>query len=471
MKYEKQLKQEIYRYNNVENIHDLPRAFHYISNKYLTQIVANITGFYNFKDFFASEIKKYATQTESTLRIASIGSGNCNEELDLCQRVELGSKVVFDCYEINPTLLKMGKEKAYSLGIEMNFFQQDFNKIAFYKQYDGFFANHSLHHVVELEKLFQAIQGSGKPGYFFLVNDMIGRNGHMSWPNAQSFLESFWSSLPKRLKWNAFFNKFDGKIPNFDCSQEGFEGIRAQDILRLLNEYFKFEYFVPFFSVINRIIDRTYGHNFKVDEYDPCNDIPLLEYLWYMDEHFLSAKYLPPTQIIAKVVDPRLEGVNLKSRFYERIEEACYSNYVGLPDVSDINTGKEGKEKSADLTVRIETPVSSENAVSNFQMGNELSRKGKLEEAIAYYRNAIVQNSNFSWIHHNLAEALVKQGQLDEAIACYRRALELNPNSAWSYYNLGEVLTKQGNIEEATTCYRISRELNPHFSDFDQPLQ
>ncbi len=320
--YKTRLEQEIENYNEVENIHDLPECFHYISNKYLCQIIEDVTGFSNFRDFFIDEINQCSSQSDDIIRIASIGSGNSDEELTLCQQLACSHKVIFDCYELNPSLLEIASQKAKSLNIEMRFFQQDFNEINFVTTYDAFFANHSLHHVVNLEGLFQAIHQAGKHGYFFLINDMIGRNGHMSWSKAQDFLESYWMTLPERLKWNVFFEKYDLELPNFDCSQEGFEGIRAQDILPLLIDNYQFEVFVPFFSCINRIIDRVYGHNYNIDSNNPNNDIALLEHLWYMDELFLQTKYLPPTQMIAKVVDPRIEIKQFKSRIYQNPKEA-----------------------------------------------------------------------------------------------------------------------------------------------------
>jgi hypothetical protein len=41
-----------------------------------------------------------------------------------------------------------------------------------------------------------------------------------------------------------------------------FEGIRSQDILPLLLEYFHFEVFIPYGNVIDPFIDRTFGPNF-----------------------------------------------------------------------------------------------------------------------------------------------------------------------------------------------------------------
>jgi len=330
MSYLQREQREIERYRKSIKLHDLPKSTQYITNRYLKKLLWQITGFTDYKVFFTSEIKKYAAQTNDTVRIASIGAGNCDQENHLTRMVDLGSKVVFDCYELNPAMIERGQENAKKAGIEMRFFQQNFNQIDFQERYDGFFAHHALHHVENLEGLFGAIAESGKPGYFFLINDMIGRNGHMAWPKSYSFITSLWDSLPERLKWNAYLQRLDLKLPNYDQSGGGtsFEGIRTQDILPLLNKNFQFEYFIPFYSFINFINNRWFGHNYNVDPEEPNNDIALLEHFWYLDELFLQSKYLPPTQMFAKIVDPKLKGVELKTRIYKSVSEAEYQHYL-----------------------------------------------------------------------------------------------------------------------------------------------
>ncbi len=49
-------------------------------------------------------------------------------------------------------------------------------------QFDGVMASHSLHHLVELEHIFDWVKEVLRPGCVFAINDMIGRNGHMRWP-------------------------------------------------------------------------------------------------------------------------------------------------------------------------------------------------------------------------------------------------------------------------------------------------
>jgi hypothetical protein len=64
------------------------------------------------------------------------------------------------------------------------------------------------------------------------------------------------------------------------------------------------------------------------------------------------------------------------------------------------------------------------------KQANQLKRMGKLDEAIALYRQAIEINPHFAWTYFELADALVKSNQIQEAIVHYRRAVDLKPEQA-----------------------------------------
>ena len=83
------------------------------------------------------------------------------------------------------------------------------------------------------------------------------------------------------------------------------------------------------------------------------------------------------------------------------------------------------------------------------------------QEAIASYRQAINQNPEFPWYHHQLGNALLKLGDLDEAIAAYKSALKINPNSATFHRSLGDALAKKGLTDEAHNYYQTAVKLKP----------
>src|SRR5262249_816649 len=139
---------------------------------------------------------------------------------------------------------------------------KDFNLWEPQCEYDGVVAVHSLHHVTELEHLFDSIRKSLRQSGCFVISDMIGRNGHLRWPEPLEIVQEFWPYLPPSHRFNHQLLRYEATFEDWDCSTEGFEGVRAQDILPLLIERFHFEYFIPYGNVIDPFVERSFGHNF-----------------------------------------------------------------------------------------------------------------------------------------------------------------------------------------------------------------
>ena len=81
-----------------------------------------------------------------------------------------------------------------------------------------------------------------------------------------------------------------------DCSHEGFEGIRAQDILPLLIQDFYFETFVAFGNIVNVFVDRSFGPNFDLSA---AADKDFIDEVSRIDEEMLEKGVVKPTQMIA----------------------------------------------------------------------------------------------------------------------------------------------------------------------------
>jgi SAM-dependent methyltransferase len=179
--------------------------------------------------------------------------------------------------------------------------------------YDIVIANQCLHHVLDLEHLFEAIHQGLKMDGRFLTSDMIGRNGHQRWPEAMEGLKPFWDELPERYRFNQLLQRYEHEYINHDCSSDGFEGIRAQDILPLLIERFGFELFVPYANIVMVFIDRPFGHNFDASaEWDR----DFIDRVHRRDEEAIFSGEWKPTSMLAvlrkskvencQLVDPRL---------------------------------------------------------------------------------------------------------------------------------------------------------------------
>jgi len=162
--------------------------------------------------------------------------------------------------------------------------------------YDGIMANQSLHHVVNLEGLLAEVRRGLAPRAFFVVDDMVGRNGHMRWPEALAAVRTFWRELPNGYRYNRQLERHERTYRNWDCSTESFEGVRAQDILPLLVERFHFHLFIGFGNVIDVFVDRSFGHNFDAEA---AWDQDFVDRVHAFDEQGFAAGTLTPTHMMA----------------------------------------------------------------------------------------------------------------------------------------------------------------------------
>jgi hypothetical protein len=111
--------------------------------------------------------------------------------------------------------------------------------------------------------------------------------------------------MPERYKYNHALKRFEGKYENWDCSTDGFEGIRAQDVLPLLRRYFEFEMFLGYGNLIDIFVDRAFGHNF-----DPASqeDQRFIDKVALLDDQLIESGELKPTHIIAVMGNAQVEN-------------------------------------------------------------------------------------------------------------------------------------------------------------------
>lgn len=298
--YQDRLASETLVYKDVADINVLPGIFHYWSNKYLRPMIEEF-GFSNPDQFFAKYLMESAHASGAArARFVSIGAGNCDTEVRVAKLMhEAGfSGFTIECLDMNPHMLQRGREMAEREGVSdhLAFTRADFNNWQPMHRYAGVMANQSLHHVLNLEGLFDAVHAALHSGGLFVTHDVIGRNGHMRWPEALVPVQRFWEELPREYRYNRSLGRQEDIYVNWDCSSEGFEGIRAQDILPLLLERFEFRLFIGFANVIDVFIDRAFGHNFDENrEWDR----DFIDRVHAFDEAGMRDGLIKPTHMLA----------------------------------------------------------------------------------------------------------------------------------------------------------------------------
>ena len=104
------------------------------------------------------------------------------------------------------------------------------------------------------------------------------------------------------------------------------------------------------------------------------------------------------------------------------------------------------------------------NPIMQNNLGNALEDKGRLDEAISHYTEALRIDPGLADSYNNIGLAVTKQGRPDEAIPNFLKAIRINPGHAAAHYNLGTVLASQGKLDEAVYHFRESVRMKPDYA-------
>jgi tetratricopeptide (TPR) repeat protein len=100
-------------------------------------------------------------------------------------------------------------------------------------------------------------------------------------------------------------------------------------------------------------------------------------------------------------------------------------------------------------------------ATNQVQMGIDLERQGRLEEAVTAHEKALEIDSQMVQAHINLIELYSRIGQFEKAEEHYIAATRLEPGSVESYYNYGVLLLTAGKFDQAERAFRKAIEIDP----------
>jgi tetratricopeptide (TPR) repeat protein len=118
--------------------------------------------------------------------------------------------------------------------------------------------------------------------------------------------------------------------------------------------------------------------------------------------------------------------------------------------------------------------VTSDNDVAYNNLGYLCNDRGALDEAISHFESAARIRSAKRDPHYNLAsafvqmnlgDALARKGRSDDAMVHYGEAMKLQPDYADAYYNRGTVLFAEGHVDEAIADWTKALEMHPYDAD------
>jgi tetratricopeptide (TPR) repeat protein len=121
--------------------------------------------------------------------------------------------------------------------------------------------------------------------------------------------------------------------------------------------------------------------------------------------------------------------------------------------------------KNTETLCRHTLACTTNNGAVNYNFGLDLFEKGRLDEAITCFRNALQTDPDWADAQSTLGSALLQKGRVDEATTCFQKAFEINPDLADAHSNLGNALLQEGKVDEAIAHSRQALEITPDFAE------
>src|SRR5262249_54771176 len=106
----------------------------------------------------------------------------------------------------------------------------------------------------------------------------------------------------------------------------------------------------------------------------------------------------------------------------------------------------------------------SRSSAFHFQRGNELYQQGKIDEAVASYRQCVALDPHFPNARFNLGIALGDVELYEDARACLEQVIEGEPENAAAYNSLGFVASRLREPDKAIGYCERAIELQPNYT-------
>lgn len=291
--YRKLIEDEIAEYSGVEitddlklgGIHDFA-AWHYYW-KHVNKRVQGLLGTSNIWPL----LERNANQKE-TPRILSLGCGHGGHELALARKLRSNYRIT--ALDLNGNILKKAREIAGRENLNIRFECADLNYISLPENsFDFIFSQASLHHIINLEHLFEQVNRALADDGEFYIADIIGKNRVILWDENLIFLNRLVPEIPERFRRDKRNRLVNSIVPS---EGEGMEGVRQEELYGILLKSMKSKFLYPHNAFIRFIATHpVLGLNLSEDS-DEARKI--LDYLIGQDDKNIESKKLRPTEFL-----------------------------------------------------------------------------------------------------------------------------------------------------------------------------
>lgn len=202
------------------------------------------------------------------LRLLSILSGAARVEEQLLSFCPAGAELTL--IDASPDLIERAAARmaASHPAVKVECLVGDINRgLPGAGRYDVILCVSALHHVADLERVLSQVNARLEDdGEFWSIGEQIGRNGNRLWPEALAAANAAFAALPPHLRRNAHTGEVDASISDRDFSVGCFEGVRSEELERLLEAHLVPVDVFRRNAFLWRLTDATYGDNYRMDD-------------------------------------------------------------------------------------------------------------------------------------------------------------------------------------------------------------
>lgn len=216
------------------------------------------------------------------LRMASIGCGVGYLERDLASWNAFSQ---MDAYDIAPGAIEIARQHAAEAGLtHINYEVRDINKSDWPADYyDAVWFNGSLHHIEKLERVYQQVVHTLKPGGYLFFNEYIGPSRFDFTERQKQVIDAVFKLLPQRFK-RSFIPNYPHpymqatpipdpvEVQRVDPS----EAVRSDEIMSLMPDYFDILEFNKIGGTILQFLLAGIAGNFRPSDEDAMRVLDML---------------------------------------------------------------------------------------------------------------------------------------------------------------------------------------------------
>jgi SAM-dependent methyltransferase len=173
----------------------------------------------------------------------------------------------------------------------------DLNKGAFPdERFDIIFNEAALHHISDLEHLLAECQKVCSPHTVFINHDYVGPNHHQWTKKQLSYINKILSLLPPEFRRSltnpgAIHERKSALSMSQMLKIDPTEGVRAEDTVRVMKQFFDVSDFKPFGGTILHMLLNDMAGNFIAPEHEPLVNMLVLLEESLIDEGALTSDF------------------------------------------------------------------------------------------------------------------------------------------------------------------------------------